>query len=498
VLVIRQNRFCFSLLFILLVDSCSNSPSAKVTLNDIHSQLNETSVDRVYSPKSVQEVQAIVRAAKALGTSISISGGKHSMGGQQFGKNTTHINMTAFNRILNFDAKNGVIEVESGVEWPELIQYLWERQADSKTPWGIIQKQTGADRLTIGGAISSNIHGRGLTFRPFITDVESFQLVDANGDLKICNRKENPELFRLAAGGYGLFGIITQAKIRLSPRVKLKRVVKIADVNQVPKLFRQRIKEGYLYGDFQYSTDETSPKFLKAGVFSTYLPVASTTPIAKDQKEISKEGWTKFYELGHFDKAKAFKAYSDYYMSTSGQIYWSDTHQLSIYVDNYHELVDKKNPVEAKATEMITEVYVPRDKLPQFMEQVKGDFLENKTNVFYGTIRLIEKDSESFLAWAKESYACVIFNLHVVHTDAGIEKAKLEFRGLIDRALSFGGSYFLTYHRWATKDQVLKAYPQFVEFLKAKKKYDPQERFQSDWYRHYRDMFSNELKHQFE
>lgn len=33
-----------------------------------------------------------------------------------------------------------------------------------------------------------------------------------------------------------------------------------------------------------------------------------------------------------------------------------------------------------------------------------------------GTIRLIERDDETFLAWARQPYACVIFNLHVVHT----------------------------------------------------------------------------------
>jgi hypothetical protein len=64
---------------------------------------------------------------------------------------------------------------------------------------------------------------------------------------------------------------------------------------------------------------------------------------------------------------------------------------------------------------------------------------------------------------------------------------------IIDRALELGGSYYLTYHRWARKDQVLKAYPQMPEFLRLKKKYDPEERFQSDWYRHYREMFKNKL-----
>jgi FAD/FMN-containing dehydrogenase len=55
------------------------------------------------------------------------------------------------------------------------------------------------------------------------------------------------------------------------------------------------------------------------------------------------------------------------------------------------------------------------------------------------------------------------------------------------------GTYYLTYHRYATRKQVKTCYPQFAEFLRLKKKYDPEERFQSDWYRHYRTMFADSL-----
>jgi FAD/FMN-containing dehydrogenase len=104
-------------------------------------------------------------------------------------------------------------------------------------------------------------------------------------------------------------------------------------------------------------------------------------------------------------------------------------------------------------------------------------------------VRLIRQDTESFLAWAKADFACIIFNLHVEHSDAGLKKAQAAFASLIDIALSLGGSYFLTYHRWATKEQVLAAYPQMREFLRLKLVHDPKERFQSNWYRHYKAMF---------
>lgn len=111
--------------------------------------------------------------------------------------------------------------------------------------------------------------------------------------------------------------------------------------------------------------------------------------------------------------------------------------------------------------------------------------------MIYGTIRLIERDDETFLAWAKQSYACVIFNLHVEHTRAGVDQSAAAFRRLIDMAIRRAGSYYLTYHRHATREQVLACYPQLPEFLRLKRKYDPEERFQSDWYRHYRGMCRN-------
>jgi hypothetical protein len=59
------------------------------------------------------------------------------------------------------------------------------------------------------------------------------------------------------------------------------------------------------------------------------------------------------------------------------------------------------------------------------------------------------------------------------------------FRGLIDAAADIGGSYYLTYHRYATAQQVERCHPRFREFLALKNRYDPRGVFQSDWYTHH-------------
>jgi FAD/FMN-containing dehydrogenase len=136
---------------------------------------------------------------------------------------------------------------------------------------------------------------------------------------------------------------------------------------------------------------------------------------------------------------------------------------------------------------------VPRAALSQFLEAARADFVEHSVELIYGTIRLIERDDESFLAWAREDFACVVFNLCVRHDAAGLAKARRDFRRIIARAVERGGSFYLTYHRWATREQVLKGHPRMPEFLRLKRSYDPSEVFESDWYRHYRETFADEL-----
>jgi FAD/FMN-containing dehydrogenase len=329
--------------------------------------------------------------------------------------------------------------------------------------------------------------------KPIVSDIESFVLVDASGTARTCSRTENSELFRLVHGGYGLFGILTSVQLRLAPRKKVERVVEIRNVDDLIPAFERRIVDGFQYGDFQFSIEHASDDFLHKGVFSCYRQVPMDTPIPSAEKHLTDENWKQLLYLAHTDERQAFSRYADYYLSTNGQVYWSDLHQLSFYPDNYHREIDAKLHAPYPATEMITEIDIPRPALKGFLDEVREDFRKNRVELIYGTVRLIERDDESYLPWAKQPYACTIFNLHTVHSPEGLQRSKYAFRRLIDMAARRGGTYYLTYHRYATRNQVVSCYPQFAEFLRLKKKYDPEERFQSDWYKHYRTMFADSL-----
>lgn len=472
-------------------DTGAGRHGAGTMVNDVHSQLNRTTVSRIVRVDSVRMLQQAVREAARAGLAISIAGGRHAMGGQQFGEGSVLLDMTPLCRVVYLDMERGLVTVEAGIDWPRLVNHLLWACAGQPIQWGIVQKQTGADRLTIGGALAANIHGRGLTLRPFIGDVESFELVDHTGALLTCSRGCNPELFALAIGGYGLFGVIARVTLRLARRRKLERRVTIASIDDLPALFDRRINDGYEFGDCQFATDPRSRDFLRAGVFSCYRPVEDARVIPDHQHALTPRDWQRLLRLAHTDKARAFADYARHYLSTDGQVYWSDTHQLASYTDAYHDTLDRDLGAVVKGTEMISEVFVPRPDLPAFMAAARAAARAFEWHVIYGTIRLIEQDDESVLAWARRPWACVVFNLHVDHWAEGLRKAQRDFRRLIDTAADFGGSYYLTYHRWATRAQVERCHPRMREFLDRKRLYDPRALFTSDWYQHHERLMAD-------
>ena len=455
--------------------------------NDIHSQLNATRVSRVEAPETLDELRKAVTCVADAGGSLSVMGGRHAMGGQQFLTDGVLLDTCHLNRILHLDADKGQVKVEAGILWDSLVSGLREKQGGASQRWSIVQKQTGADRLSIGGALAANGHGRGLSYGPVVQDVESIELVDADGVPHHCSREENPELFSLAIGGYGLFGAIYSATLRLMPAHYVRRTVEIASVDSLEARFTERRAEGFTYGDCQYMTDESSPDFLRKGVLSCYRPVSAeeSATIEPPRLLLTREDWLLLLHLSHSDKARAFDEYAGFYQRTDGQTYDSDTFQLSMYIDDYHRDLDQRLHKGAKCNETITEVYVPLPRLAEFMHAAADELARRRADVIYGTIRLIEQDDETFLNWAKQPYACIVFNLHFQHSEYGVAKVADDLRCLIDLATARGGSYFLTYNRFATPEQLIHCYPQFGRFLDFQRQYDPHGVFSSDWHRAY-------------
>jgi len=462
-----------------------------IYLTDTHSHLHRVALERIVTPESLEGLLGAVADARRDGKALSIAGGRHAMGGQQLGTGAVLLDTTAMRRVLRLDLEAGTVEAEAGIQWPELMDFLTRAQAGRGRPWGIIQKQMGANRLSLGGALAANIHGRGLLLKPFVADVDSFVLVDAGGNLRRCDRRREPELFRLAMGGYGLFGVVASVTLRLAPRRALERTAEMVDGESLLPALERRIASGSLYGHARLATDEHSDDFLRRGVLVCDRPLPDAAALPDPTGSTAAADLEQDYYLAHVDKRRAFEQHARRALAAAGSRHWSDTHQLVPYLDNYHLWLDRRLGARDKATEVMTELIVPRAALAGLLDDARRDLREAGANVIAATVRLVEGEDETFLAWARGPSACVTLELHVVHTPRDLDRAAAAFRRLIDLALRHGGTYHLTYHRFATRAQVEACHPRFAEFLRLKQRYDREDRFQSDWYRHYRGLFAD-------
>lgn len=110
------------------------------------------------------------------------------------------------NKFISFDRINGVIECESGVLLSEILEIT--------VPQGFFLMVTpGTKLISIGGAIASDVHGKGIYC--FSESLIEFSIMIENGDILKCSREENADKFWATIGGMGLTGIILKAKIKL-------------------------------------------------------------------------------------------------------------------------------------------------------------------------------------------------------------------------------------------------------------------------------------------
>lgn len=183
---------------------------------DDFSQLNKTLVTDICYPESVDAIRAILVRAYSEGKKVSIVGKRHSQGGHAFYSGSFVIDIGRFNKIINLNLDDKVITVQTGVTWNQIQEYINPHNLAIKV------MQT-ANIFTVGGSLSVNAHGRDPHHGPLIETIRGIRIMLASGEVVHASRAENYELFKLAIGGYGLFGIIVEADIELTENVVYKK-----------------------------------------------------------------------------------------------------------------------------------------------------------------------------------------------------------------------------------------------------------------------------------
>ena len=162
---------------------------------------------KVFEPKKIDNLKKILLYAKKQKKKIICKGSNLSYGDQYFNNNNIIISLIYFKKILKYDKSKGIINVQSGCKISEILSKI------TSDGW-IMTGLPGHPEVTVGGSISSNVHGKEPTNENFFSNNIIFlKILLTNG--KIIKITKKNKLFKYIVGGMGLLGIILEVSIKL-------------------------------------------------------------------------------------------------------------------------------------------------------------------------------------------------------------------------------------------------------------------------------------------
>jgi FAD/FMN-containing dehydrogenase len=444
----------------------------KPAVADDISRMNATAVHQLWDiPGNESAAQASLRdllqEAKTNRLHVSIAGARHSMGGQTIAPDGMRINMLPL-KSMTLDEQTDLLHVDAGAVWADVIPYL-DHYGRSV---GVMQSD---NNFTVGGSLSVNCHGWQYGRPPIASTVESFHIMTADGAILRCSRTENKELFSLALGGYGLFGIILDADLRVvkNERFRMEQVIvplddamtsfdrKLHD-RGTPSMFFARLNitpkwmfDDVLIGTF-YSEQGEIPKLTNPKLLGLRRAIFRGSVGSAFGKEMSWEAETK---VAHHLAGSAFSR--NQIMNESAD--WFLDHSDA-------------------TTDILHEYFLPRDKAVPFLKQAKAIIQAHHEDLLNVTVREVQTDNDTFLRYVDQPMIAFVMFFSQRRTASADQDMGHMTRELVDVALHSGGRYYLPYRLHASGDQFRAAYPQADEFFRLKRKYDPDNLFENEFY----------------
>lgn len=459
----KFTKHFFCILFTLTVSG--------VEINDI-SNLNATSVARIVYPCTIQELIEMVNAAQKDGLKISMAGKRHSQGGHAFYEGNVVIDMNKLNKIIHLDPSNKLITVEPGVTWKQIQLYC--------NPHNLALKVTQtASIFTVGGSLSVNCHGRDPHYGPLIETIKAFRILLADGSIVSASREENQELFSLAIGGYGLFGIITEVDISLTQNDIYDKNSKTVSIKDYPAFVKKNIINnpdvGLHYGQIVLTGEKI--------VAVTYTKAAKYD---KKALRIEKERGVLFakWALAMRRNYRTLNVLGRFFEWPSAALRESNS-QTTCRNNAMQHPVESLEYVSEENTDLLQSYFIPVDALPDFIHSFKKLIKNKKITLLNLLIRYIPKDTQSFLRYATQDYFEIVVFTNIKRSPESVSYTQRWTQKLIDIVLDLKGRYYLPTQLFASDAQLKRAYPMIEDFFAKKREYDPQELFFNTFYKRY-------------
>jgi FAD/FMN-containing dehydrogenase len=448
----------------------------KINISNDVTQLNPIALQKIYTPKNIEEVVEIIKNTKGK---ISIAGAKKSMGGQTVVPDGIQIDMKNFNQILDYSTTTKEITVQSGVRWYEIQNKI------DKDDLSVMIMQS-YNNFSVGGSISTNVHGRYIGYGPIIESVKSFRIVLANGEIVEASREKNKEIFDAVIGGFGFFGVITDITLYLADNAKLERKVEKVNLKDYPEYFAKNIRENkdiiFQNGDIYMNNfgEENSIVNSVSYIKTNKELTTKERLIDKDDADKYKVNRLAWYLMSEFSFGQYLREYIlDPYMFRNEEVHMRN------YEASYD--ISELEPSDRKEKSyVLQEYFIPVEKFNEFIPKMAEVFKKNNVNVLNVSIRHARKDEESLMSWApSEVFAFVIY-----YKQGSSEEEKNKtgewIREMTQKIIEVDGKYYLPYQPYATYDQFTKIYKNYDKFFEMKQKLDSEYRFSNVmWEKYY-------------
>ena len=166
--------------------------------------------------RSAQQVSTLLKAAQAHHVPVTVRGGGLTTEGESVAFGGVLLDMTGMSKVLAIDAAGLTVRTQAGIFWHSLAEELRRENLDYlSAPLNLTSSVGGT--LGVGG-IDVNSARLGCSADQAV----ALQVVTPTGEIVECSDTQNAELFERVILGYGQFGVITEATLKVRPYTPLR------------------------------------------------------------------------------------------------------------------------------------------------------------------------------------------------------------------------------------------------------------------------------------
>lgn len=358
------------------------------------------------------------------------------------------------NHFLSFDSEKGILVAQSGALLEDIINLI--------LPYGWFLKVVpGTKKITIGGAIASDIHGKNHHLDGcFSESVNGFKLLMPNGETILCSRTQNQELFRASCGGMGLTGIITEAELKLK-KVKSsainQTILKSKNLEDTFKIFENIKSERY---SVAWIDCLSKGKQLGKGhiIYGDFADDQEFNISIKNKFNIP------FFFPSFALNTWSVKAFNFLYYN---RIFKNKT-QSKISFDNFFfplDSINNWNRIYGKNGFTQYQFILPLDTSFEGMRKILTTISDSGKGSFLAVLKLYGKENENYLSFPIEGYSLAL--------DFKIEKGLFELLDQLDNiVVEYGGRIYLSKDVRVKKEIFEQGYDKLETFKSIRSKYN--------------------------